>query len=197
VSPRSLILSLEDDVAQLGQMVAQLGQEVNLLRERVQDMGDALTAAASGELAPAEAFAAAGALGMRDLEPGAAVISVEARNVDPHSEQGMFQITHQFRMPRNTGHVLVRRLYVEPHLAPYFRLVGVYEDSYLLLIGSGSPLGETVPCELFTSSYGSPRFDWKFGQGDTIAFRIANVSARKLHFRLLMLGCWMEGPKPE
>lgn len=169
-----------------------LQSEVDALRETVQEMRDALHAAVNGELAPAEAYVAAGVLGVRDLEPGAAVFSWEARNVSPHAEFAQ-QITRILSLPEGEAGVLIRRLYVEPYIAPHFHIVGVHEQNFRRLLGGGSLERDTVPCQLFATRYGSPCFNWKFQHGDTLDVHIVNTSGRPLHFRMLALGCYLRG----
>lgn len=170
----------------------QLQSEVDALRETVQEMRDALQAAVDGELAPAEAYVAAGILGVRDLEPGAAVFSWEARNVSPHAEYA-HQITRILSLPDRETRVLIRRLYVEPYIAPHFHIVGIHAQNFHRLLGGGSINQDTVPCQLFATRYGSPCFNWTFERDERLDVHIVNISGRSLHFRMLALGCYLRG----
>ena len=170
-----------------------LQAEVDDLREQVQEMADALRAAAAGELAPAEAFIAAGVLGIRDLEPGNAVVHWNSPRVRPFNEyESAHQVTCVLTVPPPDTQIVIRRLYVEPAFAPHFHIVGVYDRNWLLL-GGGSTGSNTVPCELLSRRYGSPRLDWKFEHGQCLEVHLMNLTDRILPFHMLGLGYYTRG----
>lgn len=174
-------------INELEQRCAGQAHLLDSARAQLAALGDIAAAAADGETLPAQRYQVAGLLGLRQLEPGDAVLSFEMRDVLPHAEQ------HVWIARRPPRPMLVRRLYVELALAPSFRLRSVNQNHYVILGEGGHP--ESIPCELLSTRYGAPLLDWKFGTEDSVSITVTNISARKLHFRLLMLGYWLDaGP---
>jgi len=168
-----------------------LHDELDELRATVHHMADALRAAADGHPEPAQAFCASGVLGLNDLEPGNAVLSL---NWDRGEEPGATNqwIEHRIRLPENATAVVVRRLYVAPQTAPGFKLLGLSTNGTREHLGTlGSPPG--IACELFSKRYGSPIFNLRLEDNEDIGVRVHASPPCSQHFQLLALGQYLQG----
>jgi len=92
---------------------------------------------------------------------------------------------------------VLRRLWIEPALAPHFSLQGFWIGTLQLLVGgttSGPPLpaGEGVPAMLFERRYGSPLWEEIVEASTQVSVTVANRSGHPRTFHGVVLGCSLE-----
>lgn len=170
-----------------------LNQQLASLRREHEDMEAALYDAAGGDPSGAELFVAAGKLGLRDHNRADFALQFDALSVPPlpTDEIGMrTQISRTLNVIHSYGasSVVVNRLWMEPQLAPHFRLAAVVENGHRILLEAMPGGCSPIPCELFARKVGSPRFSWRFGEQDVLSVQVVNVSRTPKPFRMIALG---------
>jgi hypothetical protein len=159
-----------------------LRQQMNEQAEHLQMLVDIVHAAADGETRLAERYVAAGLLGAKQEEPGSAVLTFRCNPFQPDSTVSMSRIP--------TKLMLLRRLYIEPPLAPHFFLQSFYINNLEILGGPGKQ--RALPCDLFARRYGSPLLNVPVTSHEPAQLIVTNISDRQLDFRMLALGHWVD-----